>query len=70
MLADIELRATFTIAGILCKPIRSDEIATALTTFKLPGDARAHVMVIDDEQVALDLMRATPSSMDIDAVSF
>ena len=70
MQADLELSATFAIANVLCKPIRSDEIARAMTPFRLPGDARANVMVIDDEQVALDLMRATLNSIGIDAVCF
>lgn len=68
--ADLDLSATFAIANVLCKPIRSDEILSAMTRFKLPGKGRANVMVIDDEQRSLDLMRATLMSIGIDAVCF
>ncbi|HWI10226.1 MAG TPA: PAS domain S-box protein [Burkholderiaceae bacterium] len=70
MPADLEMSATFAIANVLCKPIRSDEISSAMARFKLPGTQRANVMVIDDKQAALDLMRATLKSIGIDAVCF
>ena len=70
MPADLETSATFAIANVLCKPIRSNEIASAMAPFRSPGKARAQVMVIDDEQPALDLMRATLHSIGIDAVCF
>jgi PAS domain S-box-containing protein len=70
MPADRELSATFAIANVLCKPIRSDEIWSAMAPFKLPGEQRANVMVIDDEEESLDLMRATLKSIGIDAVCF
>jgi CheY-like chemotaxis protein len=41
-----------------------------MARFWLVGEQRANVMVIDDEQVSLDLMRATLKSLGIDAVCF
>ena len=60
--------ATFAIANLLCKPIRSDEIVLAMTPYRKPQAGRANVLVIDDDQHALDLMRATLKSIGIEAV--
>ena len=70
MPADLAMCATFAIANVLCKPLRSDEIASAMSELKLPGKGSSTVMVIDDEQASLDLMRATLKSIGIDAVCF
>jgi PAS domain S-box-containing protein len=70
MPADPEQSATFAVADVLCKPLRSEEISSALARFRLPGERRANVMVIDDEPMSLDLMRATLTSIGIDAVCF
>jgi DNA-binding response OmpR family regulator len=70
MPADVNNSATFAIANVLCKPIRSDEILSAMARFRVQGERRANVMVIDDEEALLDLMRATLRSVDIDAVCF
>ena len=70
MPAGLEMSATFAVANVLCKPIRSDEIYSAMARFRLPGEVRAKVMVIDDEQSSLDLMRATLKSIGIDTVCF
>jgi DNA-binding response OmpR family regulator len=70
MPGELELAATFAIANVLCKPIRSDEILAAMTRFRRPEVGRANVIVIDDDQTALDLMRATLKSIGIDAVCF
>jgi signal transduction histidine kinase/DNA-binding response OmpR family regulator len=70
MPTDSNLSATFAIANVLCKPIRSDEILAAMACFRLAGDRRAHVMVIDDDAASLDLMRATLASIGIDAACF
>ncbi len=70
MPTDSNLSATFAIANVLCKPIRSDEIVAAMARFKLAGDRRPQVMVIDDDDASLDLMRATLASIDIDAACF
>ncbi|MDP9900744.1 PAS domain S-box protein [Variovorax ginsengisoli] len=66
----LETSTTFDIANVLCKPIRMDEISSAMARFRLPGERRANVMVIDDETVSLDLMRAALMSIGIDAVCF
>ena len=63
-----ESSATFSIANLLCKPIRSDEILLAMAPYKLAPPGRANVLVIDDDQVALDLMSATLESIGIEAV--
>ncbi|WP_394788727.1 PAS domain S-box protein [Rhodoferax sp.] len=60
--------ATFAIANVLCKPIRSDEILSAMAGFRQEGAGRANVLVIDDDPAALDLMQATLKSIGIDAV--
>ena len=70
MPADVNNSAAFAIANVLCKPLRSDEISSAMGRFRLHGEARANVMVIDDEPLSLDLMRAMLKSLGIDAVCF
>ena len=62
--------AAFAIANVLCKPIRSDEIMSAMSRLRLGGAERSRVMVIDDEQASLDLMCATLASIGIDSVAF
>lgn len=68
--AGLDMTATFAIANVLCKPLRSDEILTAMTRFRLPEGGRANVVVIDDDQTSLDLMRATLMSIGIETVCF
>jgi PAS domain S-box-containing protein len=70
MPTDTGRSAGFAIADVLSKPIRSNEIVSALAPFRLVGEARANVMVIDDEQASLDLMRATLKSIGIEAACF
>ena len=70
MPVDLNNSAAFAIANVLCKPIRSHEISSAMARFRLQGEQRGNVMVIDDEQVSIDLMRATLMSIGIDAVCF
>ena len=70
MPADLNNNAAFAIADVLCKPIRSDEVLSAMARFRLAAETRANVMVIDDEQVSLDVMQATLKSIGIDAVCF
>jgi PAS domain S-box-containing protein len=60
--------ATFAIANVLCKPIRSDEVVLAMAAWRWPEPHRAKVMVIDDDPMALDLMRATLMGIGIDAI--
>ena len=68
MRANAGTAATFVITDVLCKPIRSDEIVAAMARFRLPGTSPTNVMVIDDDRMALDLMRATLKAIGIDAV--
>jgi PAS domain S-box-containing protein len=70
MPADLETSATFAIANVLCKPIRSDEILSAMARLRLPDGRRANVMVIDDDPMSLNLMRETLKSIDIGTVCF
>jgi len=70
MPANLDMSATFAIANVLCKPIRSEEISSAMSRFRMAGEQRAKVMVIDDEQAALDLMHATLTGLGINAVCF
>ncbi len=60
--------ATFAIADVLSKPIRTREIVAAMARFRRPGTSPTNVLVIDDDPLALDLMRATLKSVGIDAV--
>ena len=60
--------ATFAIADVLSKPIRTDEIVTAMARHRSPGTRPTKVMVVDDDPVALDSMRSTLEAVGIDAV--
>jgi PAS domain S-box-containing protein len=60
--------AAFAIADVLTKPIRTDEIVSAMAPFCRLGSSGVRVMVIDDDLLALDLMRATLDSMGLDVV--
>ena len=64
------LSAAFAIANVLCKPVRSDEIRSAMARFISPPEEHITVMVIDDDPVSLDLMRATLKGLGIDATCF
>jgi DNA-binding response OmpR family regulator len=68
MPAATDVGATFSIANLQCKPIRSDEIQAAMSCFRLLQPGCASMLVIDDDPLALDVMRATLKSIDIDAV--
>ncbi len=65
---DAGAAASFAIEDILCKPIRNEELVAAMARFRLPEPGRANVMVIDDDPLALELMRATLKAIGIDAV--
>jgi PAS domain S-box-containing protein len=58
--------ATFPVADVLFKPIRTDEVVAALSRLRLREAAR--VMVVDDDPLALQLMQATLATMGITAV--
>ena len=51
--------ATFAITNLLRKPINTQEVVSAMAGLRLAPDRPAQVMVIDDDPLALDLMRAT-----------
>ena len=68
MPAEAGAAARFSIANVLCKPIRSAEIVAAMARFRGAPSQRAKVMVIDDDPLALDLMHATLSGIGIDTV--
>jgi PAS domain S-box-containing protein len=60
--------ASFVIADVLSKPIRGDEVVLAMDRCGLLDRPEAKVMVIDDDPVALDLMRATLHSLGVNAI--
>ena len=60
--------AAFSIADVLCKPIRTDEIIAAMTRLRSDALPRPRVLVIDDDPLALELMHATLNRIDIDSV--
>lgn len=57
--------AAFVIADVLSKPLRSDEVVLAMDRCHLLDRPEARVMVIDDDPVALDLMRATLQALGV-----
>ena len=58
----------FSIADVLSKPIRTEEIVAAMTPFALPQPGRANVMVIDDDPLALELMRASLTDIGVKCI--
>jgi CheY-like chemotaxis protein len=59
--------ASFAIENILAKPIRTAEVAAALSRFASLQGAGAPVLVIDDDPLALELMRSTLQSIGLTA---
>ena len=59
--------ARFAISNILSKPIRADEVAAAIAQFKTTISQRSRVLVIDDDPLALELMRATLDGLGAEA---
>jgi PAS domain S-box-containing protein len=68
MAAEPDKPARFSIADVLGKPIRTQEIVTAMARLHMPHAGRPRVMVVDDDPLALDLMRATLADIGIDAL--
>jgi CheY-like chemotaxis protein len=60
--------ATFAIANVLSKPIRVDEVVASMARFRAGAAGRPNVLVIDDDTIALELMRATLLGLGIEAV--
>ncbi len=58
--------AAFSIADVLSKPIRLDEVVVAMARFKGNSYRQTKVLVIDDDRLALDLMRATLENLSLD----
>ena len=60
--------ASFAIADVLSKPIHSAEIAAAMSNLPPTRGRRKKVLVVDDDPVALDLMRAVLVALGIEAL--
>ncbi len=60
--------AAFAVADILSKPLRSGDLALAMARFRGPRGTTARVMVIDDDPMALDLMRSALADVGVEAV--
>ena len=60
--------AGFAIANVLAKPIRTEEIGAAMARLRRRDGTRTRVMIIDDEAIALELMRAALEAIDIDSI--
>jgi len=60
--------ASFAVADILSKPLRSGDLALAMARLRGPHGATTRVMVIDDDPMALDLMRAALADVGVEAV--
>ena len=62
--------AGFAVADVLTKPLQASEVVLAMTRLGLARRRGVQVMVIDDDPIALDLMRATLADLGIDALCF
>jgi len=60
--------ASFAVADILCKPLRSGEVALAMARLGSAHGDSARVMVIDDDPTALELMGAALAEVGVEAV--
>ena len=60
--------ASFFITDVLCKPIRIAEVVAAMARLRWPAPRSTKILVIDDDPLALDLMKATLAGIDIDTV--
>ncbi len=64
------VNAAFAVADVFVKPLRAHEIVTALGRHGLMHDPAIKVMVIDDDPVALELMRVTLEDHGVPSVLF
>lgn len=55
--------ATFVVTDVLSKPLHTGQVVNALARLRTAGRPLARVMVVDDDPLALDLMRATLTGM-------
>ncbi len=60
--------ASFAVADILSKPLRSGDLALAMAKVRAPAGASARVMVIDDDPIALDLMHAALTDVGVEPI--
>ena len=58
----------FAVANVLSKSIRVDEIVAALAHYRAASPSRCTVMLVDDDAVALNLMRVAVEALDIRTV--
>jgi CheY-like chemotaxis protein len=61
--------AAFEVADVFTKPLRAEEIVGALRRFGLDHRPEVTVMIIDDDPVALELMRVTLQDHGVASVS-
>jgi CheY-like chemotaxis protein len=59
---------SFAIENILAKPLRGNEVAAALAGYAGPQPGSATVLVIDDDPLALEVMRSTLQAIGLTAV--
>lgn len=67
---DATRTASFAVANVLSKPIRLSEVREMAQAIRNGKHGRPLVMVIDDQAMALDLMRGVLSGLDVDSVCF
>jgi PAS domain S-box-containing protein len=60
--------ASFAVADILSKPLRSGDLALAMARFRGPHGATTRVMVVDDDPMALELMRGALADVGVEAI--
>jgi CheY-like chemotaxis protein len=68
MAAGVGGPASFAIENILSKPLRGGEVAAALSSYVGQQPDSATVLVIDDDPLALEVMRSTLQSIGLKAV--
>ena len=62
--------AGFAVSDVLAKPLQASEVILAMTRLGIVRRRGAQVVVIDDDPVALDLMRAALADLGLDAPCF
>ncbi|CAN5347543.1 hypothetical protein BH10PSE17_BH10PSE17_19940 [soil metagenome] len=61
--------ASFAVANVLSKPIRIDELRAVAAQLRGMSPGRPVVLVIDDQPMALELMRGVLAGLDVDTLS-
>ena len=62
--------AGFVVADVLVKPLRASEVIAAMKRLGIARRRGSQVVVVDDDPVACDLMRATLADVGVDAPCF